>query len=94
MDLELTDEQRELKSTVARLLRSEYDAAAREEILRSEKGWSQEKWESFAEMGLLGLPFAEEYDGADMGFAEVAVVMEEFGRALVLEPYQIGRAHV
>lgn len=34
MDLELTDEQRELKSTVARLLRTEYDAAAREEILR------------------------------------------------------------
>ena len=60
---------------------------AREDILRSDMGWSQEKWESFAEMGLLGLPFAEEYDGADMGFAEVAVVMEEFGRALVLEPY-------
>src|SRR5699024_9795881 len=60
---------------------------AREEILRSEKGWSEEKWASFAEMGLLGLPFAEEYDGADMGFAEVAVVLEEFGRALVLEPY-------
>ena len=87
MDLELTDEQRELKSTVARLLRAEYDAAAREEILRSEKGWSEEKWASFAEMGLLGLPFSEDYDGADMGFAEVAVVMEEFGRALVLEPY-------
>ena len=34
MDLELTDEQRELKSTVARLLRAEYDAAAREEILQ------------------------------------------------------------
>src|SRR5699024_1026408 len=60
---------------------------AREEILRSEKGWSEEKWASFAEMGLLGLPFSEDYDGADMGFAEVAVVMEEFGRALVLEPY-------
>lgn len=87
MDLELTDEQRELKSTVARLLRSEYDAAAREEILRSESGWSREMWESFAEMGLLGLPFSEEFDGADMGFSEVAVVMEEFGRALVLEPY-------
>lgn len=87
MDLELTDEQRELKSTVARLLRTEYDAAAREEILRSEKGWSEEKWQTFAELGLLGLPFSEDYDGADMGFAEVAVVMEEFGRALVLEPY-------
>ncbi|HLS34561.1 MAG TPA: acyl-CoA dehydrogenase, partial [Brevibacterium sp.] len=87
MDLELTDEQRELKSTVARLLRTEYDAASREEILRSEKGWSSEKWETFAELGLLGLPFSEDYDGADMGFGEVAVVMEEFGRALVLEPY-------
>ena len=37
MDLELTDEQRELKSTVARLLRSEYDAAAREEMQAMKK---------------------------------------------------------
>ncbi|WP_291793567.1 acyl-CoA dehydrogenase family protein [Brevibacterium sp.] len=87
MDLELTEDQRELKSTVARLLKSEYDAATREEILNSDAGWSREKWETFAELGLLGLPFSEDYEGADMGFAEVAVVMEEFGRALVLEPY-------
>jgi len=87
MDLELNDVQRELRSTVARLLKSKYGAETRDELLKSDQGFSREMWNQYAELGLLGLPFAEEYDGAGMGFAEVAVVMEEFGRALVLEPY-------
>ena len=87
MDLELTDVQQELGSTVARLLKTKYDAGTREALLATERGWSEEMWNQYAEIGLLGLPFAEEHGGAGMGFAEVAVVMEEFGRALVLEPY-------
>ena len=74
MDLELNDVQQELGSTVARLLKSKYDAGTRDEILASEKGWSEEMWNQYAEIGLLGLPFAEEHGGAGMGFAEVAVV--------------------
>lgn len=87
MDLELNDIQQELKSTVGRLLKDKYSAEAREEILRSETGWSQQMWDQFAQLGLMSLPIEEEYGGAGMGFAEVAVVMEAFGRALVLEPY-------
>ena len=87
MDLELNDIQQELKSTVGRLLKDKYSAEAREEILRSEAGWSQQMWDQFAQLGLMSLPIEEEYGGAGMGFAEVAVVMEAFGRALVLEPY-------
>lgn len=87
MDLELTDVQQELGSTVARLLKTKYDAGTRDELLASERGWSTDMWRQYAELGLLGLPFAEEHGGAGMGFAEVAVVMQEFGRALVLEPY-------
>ncbi|MYM18773.1 acyl-CoA dehydrogenase [Brevibacterium sp. 5221] len=87
MDLELNDVQRELGSTVRRLLRTKYNAEARDALLASEQGFSRDMWNQYAELGLLSLPFAEEYDGAGMGFAEVAVVMEEFGKALVLEPY-------
>ena len=87
MDLELNDIQQELKSTVGRLLKDKYSAEAREEILRSEAGWSQQMWDQFAQLGLMSLPIEEEYGGAGMGFGEVAVVMEAFGRALVLEPY-------
>ncbi|WP_349829325.1 acyl-CoA dehydrogenase family protein [Brevibacterium litoralis] len=87
MDLELTDVQQELGAMVRRLLTENYDASVREELLGSEKGWSQKMWDQYAELGLLGLPFPEEFGGAGMGIGEVAVVMEEFGRALVLEPY-------
>ena len=87
MDLELNDVQQELASTVKRLLRTKYTAETRDALLASEQGFSRDMWNEYAEMGLLGLPIAEEFDGAGMGFAEVAVVMEEFGKALVLEPY-------
>ncbi|WP_106848777.1 acyl-CoA dehydrogenase family protein [Blastococcus sp. Marseille-P5729] len=87
MDLELTDEQRELASTVGRMMKERYDAEKRDAILASEPGYSDDMWGRYAELGALALPFAEEYGGADMGFGEVAVVLEEFGKALVLEPY-------
>lgn len=87
MDLELNDIQQELASTLGKYLRTEYDAAAREAILKSDEGISREKWQQFAEMGLLGLTVPESFGGAEMTFAEVAVVLEAFGRSLVLEPF-------
>ena len=87
MDLELTDVQQELGSTLGRLLKEKYDPESREAIRTSEAGWSESLWNQFAELGLMSLPFAEEHGGAGMSFAEVAVVMEAFGRSLVLEPY-------
>ena len=44
-------------------------------------------WSQFAELGLLGLPFAEEYGGFGGGAQEVMLVMQAFGRVLVLEPF-------
>ena len=41
MDLELTDVQQELGSTVARLLKTKYDAGTREALLATERGWSE-----------------------------------------------------
>lgn len=87
MEFDLTDEQRMLAETVNGLLEKRYDPNTRLSLLRSEDGWSRDMWRQYAEVGLLGLPFEEQYGGAGMGVAELAVVMESFGRALVLEPY-------
>ena len=87
MEIDLTDEQRLLADTVNGLLEKRYDANTRLELINSEAGWSRELWRQYAELGLLGLPFDEQYGGAGMGVDELAVVMECFGRALVLEPY-------
>ena len=50
-------------------------------------GWSRAVWQQYAELGLLGLPFAEAHGGFGGGAVETMIVMETFGRGLVLEPY-------
>src|SRR6476660_4277878 len=86
MDFDLTDEQRLLTNTVNALLDKRYDANTRLKLIDSELGWSRELWRQYAELGLLGLTFDEQYGGAGMGPADLAIVMESFGRSLVLEP--------
>jgi alkylation response protein AidB-like acyl-CoA dehydrogenase len=87
MDLDLTDEQKMLADTVNGLLEKKYDPNVRLGLLTSEDGWSRELWRQYAELGLLGLTFDEQYGGAGMGVDELSVVMEGFGRALILEPF-------
>ncbi|MEJ8572304.1 acyl-CoA dehydrogenase family protein [Microbaculum marinum] len=87
MDFDLSDEQRLLKDSVERLLADRYDFESRNGWLGGEPGWSRDMWARYAELGLLALPFASEYGGIDGGAVETMIVMEAFGRALVLEPY-------
>src|SRR5690625_7572954 len=87
MDFNLNDEQRMLQETVERLVSSEYDIETRHKYAESEEGFSRDVWSQFAEMGLLGVPFAEEYGGFGGGGLELMVIMQAFGRGLVVEPY-------
>ena len=87
MDFELSDEQRLLRESLERLLAERYDFAARQRHAREPGGFSEELWRRYAELGLLALPFAESDGGIGGGPVETMIVMEAFGRALVLEPY-------
>ena len=87
MDFDLSDDQRLLKDSVDRLLADRYGFEARNGFRKEPDGWSRAMWAQFAELGLLGLPFAEEHGGFGGGPVEVGIVMEGFGRALVVEPY-------
>ncbi len=87
MDFELTDEQRLLKDSVDRLMADRYTFESRKNYLKEPTGWSAGLWGRYAELGLLGLPFAEEHGGFGGGAVEVMLVMEALGRALALEPY-------
>ncbi len=90
MDLDPTDEQQALAEALGGLLEKRYEPRTRLDLLDSERGWSEPLWRQYADMGLLGLTFEEQYGGAGMGTAELATVMEQFGRALVLEPFVAG----
>jgi pimeloyl-CoA dehydrogenase small subunit len=87
MDFELTDEQRLLRDSVHRLLADRYGFAARKRYAQEPVGFSADMWRQYAELGLLGVPFAEADGGIGGGPVETMIVMEEFGRALALEPY-------
>lgn len=87
MDFDLSNEQRLLKDSVDRLVQDRYGFEARRGFRAAPDGWSREMWGTFAELGLLGLPFAEEEGGFGGGGVEVGLVMEAFGRALVVEPF-------
>ncbi len=87
MDFDLSDDQRLLADSVTRLMADRYGFEARKGYLKDPAGWSAAMWGQYAELGLLGLPFAEEHGGYGGGPVDVMLVMQEFGRALALEPY-------
>jgi pimeloyl-CoA dehydrogenase small subunit len=87
MDFQPSDDQRLLLESVSRMLADNYSFAQRKMYLAEPEGYSTAMWSQFAELGLLGLPFAEEYGGFGGGPQEVMLVMQAFGRVLVLEPY-------
>jgi pimeloyl-CoA dehydrogenase small subunit len=87
MDFDLTDEQRLLKDSVDRLVADQYQFEQRKKYMAEPDGWSRAVWQQYAELGLLGLPFAEAHGGFGGGAVETMIVMEIFGRGLVLEPY-------
>jgi pimeloyl-CoA dehydrogenase small subunit len=87
MDFDLSEEQRLLQDSVDRLLADRYAFEKRKGFLAEPEGWSRELWAQYAELGLLGLPFAEEHGGFGGGGIETMLVMQGFGRALALEPY-------
>ncbi len=87
MDIQFTEEQELLRSSIQRLLRDQYDFETRRKIVATEDGWSKKHWNAFAELGLLAAPFAEASGGLGGGPLATMIVMKEFGRHLVVEPY-------
>ena len=68
MDFDLNDEQRQLKDSVDRLLADTYgDLAQRMAYMKEPKGYKAALWQQYAELGLLGVPFAEEHGGLGQG---------------------------
>jgi alkylation response protein AidB-like acyl-CoA dehydrogenase len=87
MDIQWTEEQKLLRGTVQRFLNDRYDFATRRKIAATEEGWSREHWSAFAELGLLAAPFSEENGGLGGGALSTMIIMREFGRHLVVEPF-------
>ena len=87
MDFSFTEEQTLLEESVARFIQNDYGFDARQKLVRSENGFSADNWATFAELGWLGVTFAEADGGFGGGAVESMLMLENFGRGLVVEPY-------
>ncbi len=87
MDFAFSEEQTLLRNSVQKFVQNGYSFDTRRAIVKSEMGWKRENWKQFAELGLLGAPFSEDEGGLGGGPIETMIIMEEFGRGLVVEPY-------
>ena len=88
IDFTLTDEQEQLRDTVRAWLQDHYSFEQRRAAVQSPSSFNPAVWSAFAnDLGILALSFPERVGGSALDAVATLVVMEEFGRALVVEPY-------
>jgi alkylation response protein AidB-like acyl-CoA dehydrogenase len=87
VDLRYDSEHVLLRDSAEKFLGERYDYRTFQKIAAGEAGFSREIWADFAKLGWLGLPFAAEDGGNGGGAVELSILMEAFGRHLVIEPY-------
>ena len=87
MDFSYTEVQQMLQDQVQKFVQKSYDFESRNSIVASEKGYSAEHWQLFAELGWLAVPFTEEDGGLGGSAVDLMVIMEEFGKANLVEPF-------
>jgi alkylation response protein AidB-like acyl-CoA dehydrogenase len=87
MDFSISEEQSILADSVSKFIDNDYDFERRQKIAASEDGYSKELWQTYAELGWTAVPFSEDDGGLGGGPVELMLMMEQFGRGLVVEPY-------
>jgi alkylation response protein AidB-like acyl-CoA dehydrogenase len=87
MDFSLSDEQQMLQDSIARFVQNDYDFDSRAKSIKTDLGYSADHWKLFADLGWLMVPFTEEEGGLGGSATDLMVVMEEFGKGIVIEPF-------
>ncbi|MFH8985605.1 acyl-CoA dehydrogenase family protein [Streptomyces varsoviensis] len=88
MSYPFSDDQEELRRTVRRFLTEKSPEAEVRRLMESAEGFDPAVWRQMAEqLDLQGLTIPERYGGAGHSYAELVVVLEEMGRALLCAPY-------
>jgi len=87
MKLTLTEEQEMLRKTARDFLADKCSKKFVKQMEESETGYSKGLWQEMAELGWMGLAFPGKYGGGDMSFLDLAVLLEEMGRACLPSPF-------
>jgi alkylation response protein AidB-like acyl-CoA dehydrogenase len=87
MDFSLNEFQSMLDDSVEKFVINEYDFETRQTNAESDRGYGAATWQMFCELGWTAMPFSEADGGLDGGLLETMLLMQQFGRGLVVEPY-------
>ena len=87
MEFQLSSVQTALQDSVRRFCRERYDLRSRTTVLPTSDSFSRSHWSLFADLGWLGIGLDSDVNGSEGGAVELCIVLEEFGRSLVVEPY-------
>ncbi|MBT8105382.1 MAG: pimeloyl-CoA dehydrogenase small subunit [Woeseiaceae bacterium] len=87
MDFTHSELQTMLADSIGKFIDNEYDFDTRQTYAGSERGFSDDVWATFAELGWTALPFAEEDGGIGGDAVDLMVLMQNIARGLVVEPY-------
>jgi alkylation response protein AidB-like acyl-CoA dehydrogenase len=87
MNFNLSEEQTMIQDSVARFVQDNYTFDKRNATVALPHGFSSEHWQQLAELGWLSIPYDPDYGGFGGGPVDTMVIMQEFGRGLVAEPY-------
>lgn len=84
----LSDEQLQLRQVLRTFLDRHSTEPEVRRVMATDEGYDARVWRQLGgELGLTGLAIPEEYGGSGFGYAELGVVFEELGRALLCAPY-------
>jgi len=86
MDFSFSEEQQLLRDSVTRFIRQDYAFETRQKTVTSSEPFNRDYWKTFAELGWLLVPFSEDDGGLGGSAVDLMVVMEEFGKGMVVEP--------
>jgi pimeloyl-CoA dehydrogenase small subunit len=87
MNFSFSEEQTLLRNSISRFIQDHYSLDTRRDIVASADGWRPDFWRQFADLGLLAAAFPEAHGGFRTSAVDTMVIMEEFGKGLVVEPY-------
>src|SRR6516165_3319986 len=87
MNFNLNSEQQLLQDSVRRFVEKDYGFEARTALIKARSTCNDRHWHTFAENGWLMAALPEAYGGLDGSLIDTAIIAQELGRGLVLEPY-------
>src|SRR5579859_4014959 len=87
MDFDFSQEQTMLRDLTREFFNRESTPRAVRTLMEDERGFSDATWQQMAEMGLMGLAIDAGYGGQGLGMIELALVLDEMGRAAYPGPF-------